>query len=275
MANEAAAEVQREMHPLRMQRWAISNLNPWLAWLPSAADAVRKARRPVEPGNPVSKVQQYTSQAVSASLDYYREIRDAISEAAFFQTYGTVFSFLSADDAEAGTTAAARETNAADLPLVQDALKAMASGGFPEALTRTAALLKREGASIPLERVAMKQELVDEYRDLLPELPRDQWRRIRGEQDIIVRYAPDEALATLPQLLVDAADRERLLTLVERLLTDERLAGMEPTVEQRAMLARLGNVLGVAPARRRKLARTRSATGKRPGAQARKPAHPH
>jgi pimeloyl-ACP methyl ester carboxylesterase len=275
MANEAAAEVQREMHPLRMQRWAISNLNPWLAWLPSAADAVRKARRLVEPGNPVSKVQQYTSQAVSASLDYYREIRDAISEAAFFQTYGTVFSFLSADDAEAGTTAAARETNAADLPLVQDALKAIASGGFPEALTRTAALLKREGASIPLERVAMKQELVDEYRDLLPELPRDQWRRIRGEQDIIVRYAPDEALATLPQLLVDAADRERLLTLVERLLTDERLAGMEPTVEQRAMLARLGNVLGVAPARRRKLARTRSATGKRPGAQARKPAHPH
>ncbi len=37
------------------------------------------------------------SEAISASLDFYRENRDATSEAAFFQTYGNVFSLYLAD----------------------------------------------------------------------------------------------------------------------------------------------------------------------------------
>src|SRR5678810_970387 len=37
MANEATAKVRREFHPLRFQRWALSDLNPWLAWVGRAA----------------------------------------------------------------------------------------------------------------------------------------------------------------------------------------------------------------------------------------------
>ena len=100
MSNEAAAEVAREFHPLRVQRWAISSLNPWLAWLPAAANAVKAQRKPIPPDNLAQKVERYTSEAISASLDYYRELRDAISEAAFFQTYGNVFSLYFADARE-------------------------------------------------------------------------------------------------------------------------------------------------------------------------------
>ena len=272
LANEAAAEVAREFHPLRAQRWAISDLNPWLAWLPAAADAVKAQRKPMAPDNPARKVERYTSEAISASLDYYREIRDAISEAAFFQTYGNVFSLYLADERDSRREAAEAAVDARELPVVKDALDAIAEGGFPEALTRTASLLAREGAPFPLERVALKRELVDEYRDLLPDLAPDQWRHIRGEQDIIVRYAPEQALATLPRLLADPADRERLLTVVERLLTDPRLSSVQPSAEQRAMLARLADVLEVSPARRRRIARTRKAGGKRRAAAPRAPA---
>ena len=38
-----------------------------------------------------------------------------------------------------------------------------------------------------------------DYRELLPAMPPDQWRRVRGEQEIIVRYEPEQALATLPE----------------------------------------------------------------------------
>ena len=41
----------------------------------------------------------------------------------------------------------------------------------------------------------------------LPAMPPDQWRRIRGEQEIIVRYEPEQALATLPKLLADRLAR--------------------------------------------------------------------
>ena len=171
-----------------------------------------------------------------------------------------------------GSAAETAPGDARDLPVVKDALNAIAEGGFPEALTRTASLLTREGKPFPLERIALKRELVEEYGDLLPDLAPDQWRHIRGEQDIIVRYAPEQALATLPTLLADPADRERLLSVVERILTDERLSRVQPSADQKAMLARISEVLDVPAARRRGIARIRKAGGKRRTTTKRTPA---
>ncbi|MFP3802510.1 DUF3141 domain-containing protein, partial [Paraburkholderia sp. SIMBA_027] len=44
MSNETTATLLRTFHPLRAQRWAFSDLNPWFAWLGPAADAVRANR---------------------------------------------------------------------------------------------------------------------------------------------------------------------------------------------------------------------------------------
>ena len=257
---------------MRAQRWAFSDLNPWLSWLPSAAGAVKAQRQAAGPDNPARKVERFTSEAISASLDYYREIRDAISEATFFEIYGNVFSLYLADEGKPVSAAAAAPADARELPVVKEALAAIAEGAFPEALTRAASLLSLHGEPFSLERVTLKREFETEIGDLLPDLPRDQWRRIRGEQDIIVRYAPDQALATLPRMLADPADRERLLTVVERLFTDKRFQLVQPSPAQRAMLARLADVLEVAPARRRRIARARKTAGKRPPVGARKAA---
>ena len=128
--------------------------------------------------------------------------------------------------------------------------------------------LARRGAPLPLARLALKQELAVEYRELLPDLEPDQWRRIRGEQDIIVRYEPEKAIAALPRLLSKAGDRERLITLVRALLGDERMRRIEPTTEQLAMIENLGETLDVSPARGRTRAPARKAASK----AARKPA---
>ncbi len=223
-------------------------------------------RKEAAPDNAARKVERYLSEAISASLDHYREMRDAISEAAFFQTYGNLFSLYLAGGRGDGKGDVSAPADARELPIVKDALDAIAEGGFPEALTRTASLLARKGTPIPLERVAMKRDLVEAYRDLLPDLPPDQWRRIRGRQDIIVRYAPDEALATLPRLVAEPADRERLLTVLERLLTDARLTNVAPSADQRATLKRFADVLEVPLSRRRRIVRTRKAGAKRPRA---------
>jgi hypothetical protein len=114
--------------------------------------------------------------------------------------------------------------------------------------------------------VAIKRELVEAYRDLLPDLAPHQWRQIRGRQDIIVRYAPDEALSTLPRLVANRSERERLLTVIERLLTDPRLSNVEPSTEQRATLKRIADALEVPLPRRRRLVRPA-----RQGASARAP----
>jgi hypothetical protein len=90
-------------------------------------------------------------------------------------------------------------------------------------------------------------------------MPQDQWRRVRGEQEIIVRYEPEQALATLPKLLSDRGDREKLVLLVRRLLDDERVQRAKPSSEQLAMIEHIGETLSVQakPARRRSVAKTK------------------
>ena len=256
MANEAAAEFQRELNPLRVEHWAVSDLNPWLAWLPSVAEAVRTQRREIGPDDPLRKLERFDSECVSASLDYYRAVRDAITEAAFFETYGNVFSLLVTDHEIEGAPAAAVPPDPRELAVVKDALKSIAKGGLPEALTRIAALIAEDSQHpFSLEEVAVKRDLLRDYGSLLPPLPPDQWRRIRGEQDIIVRYEPTKAITTLPGLVADPAERERMLQFLEQLFCDPRFVAAEPTAKQRAMLAELGDVLKVDAARRDRIAK--------------------
>jgi pimeloyl-ACP methyl ester carboxylesterase len=247
-SNEFTAKLRRQFHPLRFQRWSLSDLNPWLAWVGPAAEMVKEHRQPVEQDNAALKLEKAMSATISASLEYYRAVRDAASEAAFFQTYGNVFSLYVADKRAAEQSKTQPITEPRELPFVKEALESIAEGGYPEALARVACLLARKGEPMLLTRLQMKQELIAEYRDLLPQMPPDQWRRVRGEQEIVVRYEPEQALATLPKLLADPRDRERLVTLVRRLLADERVQRAKPTSDQLAMVAHIGETLSVEPA---------------------------
>ena len=96
LASEGAAEVAREFHPLRVQRWAISDINPWLGWLAPAAAFVKSQRKAAGPENPLRQLEMAGSGILSATLTYYRAVQDAISEAAFFQLYGHMFANLMA-----------------------------------------------------------------------------------------------------------------------------------------------------------------------------------
>ena len=107
LSNEYSAKLSREFHPLRFQRWAISDLNPWLWWLGPTAQAVKAQRQAVGPDDPARKAERMMSELTSASLDYYRALRDAVSEAAFFQIYGNLFSLYLADQREAEAAEAA------------------------------------------------------------------------------------------------------------------------------------------------------------------------
>ncbi|MDH4094417.1 MAG: DUF3141 domain-containing protein [Betaproteobacteria bacterium] len=243
MSNEASAKMQQTFHPLRAQRWMFSDLNPFLAWVKPVAEMVRAQRKALAPDAPARKAERAMVELTSASLDYYRAVRDALSEAAFFQVYGNMFAFNLAGRREAEARREAPAVEPRELPVVKEALAAIEHGGYPEAIARLGALLARKGEPLPLERLQLKHELIQDYRDMLPPVQPDEWRRIRGEQDIIVRYEPERALETLPALVQEAADRDRLVALYQRLLADKRFQGLQPTEEQNAMLGRARDVL--------------------------------
>ncbi|SAK77815.1 PHB de-polymerase domain-containing protein [Caballeronia pedi] len=245
LANDTTAKMLRAFHPLRAQRWMFSDLNPWLAWLGPAAQAVKAARQPDTDRDVLRRAEHCGSDMISASLDFYRAMRDATTEAMFFSVYGNMFSAHQAQEHKDP----AQTTDPRDLPFVQEALASMAQGGYAQAVARVACLLVRHDEPLPLARMVLRQELAEDYAEYLPQMPRDEWRRLRGEQEIVVRYEPEQALATLPDLLGDNGDRKKLLTLIDKLLADSRMQGYEPTTAQQDMLARIRAALPVKAAR--------------------------
>ncbi len=76
MSSEPSAKAQRLMNPVRVQRWMLSDLNPWMMWVKGMADLVRDHRRPVEADNPFVKLERDTSRRIEEALDRYRDLRD-------------------------------------------------------------------------------------------------------------------------------------------------------------------------------------------------------
>ena len=247
MSSDFTAKLAREFHPLRLQRWAFSDLNPWLAWLGPAAQQVKAQRQALSADHPMRRAEAMESELVSASLDYYRGLRDAVTEAAFFLTYGNLYSFYLADGAKPQISPMA---DPRELPFVKDALASIDKGGYPEAFARVAFLVTRKG-DVPLSRLEAKQEMMKDYQEFMPPVALDQWRRVRGEQELIASYEPEQAIATLPALLPQREDRERLLSLLDRLADDVRVRHEGLTADQRSTVERVRGVLGRKPSTQR------------------------
>jgi pimeloyl-ACP methyl ester carboxylesterase len=242
MSNEYTAKLARDFHPMRMQRWALSDINPWLGWLAPAAGLAQTQRKAMGKAHPWRQLETMGSEFIEASLDYYRDVNNAMSEAAFFEIYGSLFALR--HNGKGGQAAELPVVEPRELPVVQEALSRLSVGGFAEAAARIAFLLQRNGEPMPLSRLEIRAELAREYKDLLPEMRVDELRRIRGQQEIIVRFEPEKAVAALPALLANPQDRQRMVSLLDAVLTDERLYSLDLTREQTLALERVSGVIG-------------------------------
>jgi pimeloyl-ACP methyl ester carboxylesterase len=237
-SNGYTAMMGRLFHPMRFQRWAISDANPWFAWLGPLAEQVKEQREPLSDEQPARQAERVFSELVSASLDYFRDVRDAVSEAVFFQTYG---SMVSSQDAMQETREVARPGSE---PAGSEAASAQfAKGGYAEALSRVGYLLAARGKPLPLAQFELKKKLIAKFGDLLPELTFVQMRVIRGNQEVICSHDPERALRTLPLLLSNREDHDNFLILLDAVVEDYS-ATFGMTEEQSGMLQRIREVLG-------------------------------
>lgn len=247
MATAQAARVQRQLHPLRMQRWACSCLNPALTCLKPIAQQTRAQRRAVASDQPLRRAERLGSDVISAWFDFYRDLRDAFSESLFFGIYGSLFNYCFADKPLEKALAAG---GSKDSPaVVKEVLAAIDKGGYAEAVARTDSLIAQRGKPLPLNRVQLQKELIRDYGDFLPDLPPPTAQRIRGQQDLIATHQPDAAIESLPKLLADPEDRRRFLALLDRLLADPRVQA-DITPDQAQTLNRVRRVVVTGSIRR-------------------------
>ncbi len=80
---DLSAEIFRQSHPLRFQRYIFSDLNPAIRPLKSVADMVRKTRRPVSPENPLVGLEKQMNKAIVDTLNLYRDTGTATRKRSF------------------------------------------------------------------------------------------------------------------------------------------------------------------------------------------------
>ena len=253
---EWIAKLMREWHPLRAQRWMFSDRNPWLAALPLAAAFTQAYRHPRSDANFGRSVEHLDAEYVSAALDLYRDLRDAGSEAAFYEVYGNMWSLQMADQ-----RADIRRQTRFDpraVPAVRQVLDEIDKGGLPEAVVRAGMLIAKAGRGVRrLAQMEHTRELLAPT-GILTGLTEDDLRRLLREETIVVEFEPTQAKRSLPRLARSAGDRRKLRAMFNALeaaeMVDER---------QRALIAELRRLLPIterAPTRTRPL---RSALARR------------
>jgi hypothetical protein len=236
------AKALRDFHPLRVQYWALSDKNPFLWALPHFAGFAKANRRPRAGDNDYVRREELLSEAINTVLDLYRDLRDASSEAAFFEVYGNMLSLQMADERE--EIRRKGKFDPRSIPAVREVLDTLEEGGAIEGLARMAMLISKAGRGHRrLSEMQKTREILSPEGEIA-HLSEDERRRLLQEETIVVEFEPERARRSLPKLLRTAADRRRAHALLD---WTEAQSGLED--DQRRLAAELRALLPMSGAR--------------------------
>ena len=244
-ANDATARTLRLMHPLRLERFMISDLNPMLWPLNVMAQAVRANRRPVAADNPLVETEQAVARQIEQALDRYREVRDRGQEVMFKTIYTSPLV-----EALAGVRAPyadVRKPRARDEHAEQILAARIAAiktreehGGFAEAVLRIMLAVAQAEHMFDARGFRLAQRIKQEH-PVLRLIPREQIRAAAKEEAFMLRFDHERALAALPLMLPSESERREAVDIVRRIGD----ADGEITPQSEAMLAQIERILGL------------------------------
>ncbi|MCP8937915.1 DUF3141 domain-containing protein [Alsobacter sp. SYSU M60028] len=256
-----AAAMARAFHPLRLQRWALSSLNPAMGPVKGAAELARVNRAPRDDTGPAALGEAWAASMASQGLELARAMRDAMAEYLFFSIYGHMSLYGDAATEAEETDEARGEVAGAQR--VREAIRNAAKGDFHDAIVRMALMAVKAGTGRRrLSAMRASHGLLGRGLGITGVNP-DELRRRVGQQSAIVEFAPEVALDTLGQLMPDAGDRARALAVFEaiaaqadlneaqRVLLDELRVRLGPA----APAGDSGKIVALAAGARRKAGR--------------------
>lgn len=244
-SNDTTAEALRMAHPLRLQRFLLSDLNPAMWPVKAMADAVRQNRRPTAADNPLITTERAVSAQITSALDAYRDTRDRMQELTFKAIYNSpwveALAGLRAPYADELKPRPRDEDLEALLETKKTAIRARAEqGGFDEAVVRILVACASAEKMVDARGLRLGQRIAGEY----PEFHRmgpQAFKELLKEEAFMIRFDQEHALASLPKLLPTMKERQDALELISRL---SRAKG-EITELRSEVLSKVAGILGV------------------------------
>jgi pimeloyl-ACP methyl ester carboxylesterase len=223
LTTEQAAEAMRAMHPNRLRFSIFSDQNPMMRPVRAMATEVKPRRRPVSADNPFLACEKAASNLIRTCLQSWGEVRDAMTEATFLNTYGSpLFQALTGPNAEPRAVPRhiererERETAAAELrSALEDRFEV---GGAEEGALRALVYVRSPtGAAdergyrllknIRNSKKANRRLTLAQFRDMLREqlqlIQLDEARAVKALPKLVRRGEPeaDAALDILRELI--------------------------------------------------------------------------
>jgi len=213
MSNEAMARFTRDVNPARLERWAFSDLNPFMWWVRPAAEAVRANRQPIAGDNPFLQAEQKVSAQIEDGLDRYRDVRDDLMERVFKGLYESPW-LAAAVGIEPGTRSKRGARSASwereELKRLkrQDVESWMENGSLADAWARLVLYLRPEGKGVDERPFNMVRRLIEETRpEHMPSLA--VLKTAVKRQAFVLALDEERAIAALPKLAPELQLRRR------------------------------------------------------------------
>ncbi|MEM9101691.1 MAG: DUF3141 domain-containing protein [Pseudomonadota bacterium] len=221
----------RGLHPLRLQRTVFSNKNPILMGVERVSQYLNKVIPSVNQENALRKCEKAMSDTWTNQLDGIRDYRDAMIEATCFQVFSNIYSFAYEAFDQKATRAHRVYKGELKTALIEDALSRANEGGYAAAVSRIALLLYRADMPVLGDGLKIKKSFMNAYTHLIPALSMEERNKIRGLQNIIIKHDKEKAIQTLPNLLKNIEDRDKLMSFIN-LLQEYSDAYQVTTLEQ-------------------------------------------
>jgi hypothetical protein len=203
-----SADLASRLHPLRVPYESWSDRNPLASSVAHLAESVKQERKSVAADNPFWQMQTLMSNAIEASLDYYRDMRDAAVEQTFETIYGAPWLQAMAGLPAAGDNEkapdsqpdAAQEPDAAIVAEHQRLRAAMTAGGLIEASVRALLFVRRTHGEADERRFNLARAMLGTLSDrgILA------FKTAVREQAALLRFDSEAAIDALPGMLKGA-----------------------------------------------------------------------
>jgi pimeloyl-ACP methyl ester carboxylesterase len=213
MSSEASAELSRAANPSRVERWGLSNLNPWMFWVQAMAESVRTHRRTAAPDNPFTKAEREVSGRIEQSLDRVRDAKDAMSERMFKAIYEAPWLAaavgLGADAlGRRGPPSATWEHDELKRLKRQEVESQFETGSLLDAWARILLYVRREESVVDERPYNLMRRMIDEmdpeHRPALAAV-----KAAIKRQAFVVALDEERAIAALPALIPEMQHRRK------------------------------------------------------------------
>lgn len=239
--NDPLADLLRRLHPLRMQRYLLSDMNLSLMPVKMLAEPVKAQRRQAAADNPFVLLEKLCSDSLELSLNFFRDLRDQSQENYFKALYDNPFTavFLRGEEEERQAAAPAsspgesRETE-------KERLRRLAEkGAFVEAAIRVMTAVAGRDRMMDVRSFQVAEKIIQGH-DKLRSLTLGEFKLIAREQANLLAVVPQSAIRALARMSLSEEERREVLRIAEQVASaDEQTMG----AKERKMLASLQQVL--------------------------------